>query len=191
MKKAGKALIAAAGLMLMSALFTVNMTGAFFTDSEKLQNRFTVGCITTEIEEEFPTPDPLDPEKPSDILKSASVRNQTGVICYVRMAVVFEGSDAGEGFTLTDVDLEHWVDGQDGFFYYLTPLSSGEATTPLFSGIHYDGEGMKNSSQDTRKVICYEESVQAEHEGIPFENYQAAWNFYEGKEKSEVMPDET
>lgn len=191
MKKAGNAAATAFGLVLITTFFAVNMTGAFFTDSEKLQNNFTVGCNRTVIEEEFPPPDPIDPNEPADVSKSASVKNQMAVTCYVRMAVVFESDGTGEGFSITGIDTEHWANGKDGYYYYLEPLESGVVTTPLFSGIHYSGEGAENGMGSVENVICYEESVQAEHQGIPFENYQEAWDFYDGKTEREVFSGET
>lgn len=104
-------------------------TSAYFTDHESVWNRMVFGHNTSTIDEEFPTPTPVPPGK--SVVKRVKIRNEGSVACYIRAALIFsEPIEAIEG-----LDTENWVKGEDDYYYYKKPVSEGESTTELFTGI--------------------------------------------------------
>ena len=108
------------------------------------------GHNTSTIDEEFPTPTPVPPGK--SVVKRVKIRNEGSVACYIRAALIFsEPIEAIEG-----LDTENWVKGEDDYYYYKKPVSEGESTTELFTGIRV----AKEMEQKELEVSVYEESVQ-------------------------------
>ena len=100
-----------------------------FTDHENVWNRMVFGHNTSTIDEEFPTPTPVPPGK--SVVKRVKIRNEGSVACYIRAALIFsEPIEAIEG-----LDTKNWVKGEDDYYYYKKPVSEGESTTELFTGI--------------------------------------------------------
>ena len=121
-----------------------------FTDHENVWNRMVFGHNTSTIDEEFPTPTPVPPGK--SVVKRVKIRNEGSVACYIRAALIFsEPIEAIEG-----LDTKNWVKGEDDYYYYKKPVSEGESTTELFTGIRV----AKEMEQKELEVSVYEESVQ-------------------------------
>ena len=86
------------------------------------------------------------------VVKRVKIRNEGSVACYIRAALIFsEPIEAIEG-----LDTENWVKGEDDYYYYKKPVSEGESTTELFTGIRV----AKEMEQKELEVSVYEESVQ-------------------------------
>ena len=132
MKKKTKRLFflaGAAGCTMAAAIWLLPGTSAYFTDHESVWNRMVFGHNTSTIDEEFPTPTPVPPGK--SVVKRVKIRNEGSVACYIRAALIFsEPIEAIEG-----LDTENWVKGEDDYYYYKKPVSEGESTTELFTGI--------------------------------------------------------
>ena len=132
MKKKTKRLFflaGAAGCTMAAAIWLLPGTSAYFTDHESVWNRMVFGHNTSTIDEEFPTPTPVPPGK--SVVKRVKIRNEGSVACYIRAALIF--SEPIE--TIEGLDTENWVKGEDDYYYYKKPVSEGESTTELFTGI--------------------------------------------------------
>ena len=165
MKKKTKRLFFLAG----AAIWLLPGTSAYFTDHENVWNRMVFGHNTSTIDEEFPTPTPVPPGK--SVVKRVKIRNEGSVACYIRAALIFsEPIEAIEG-----LDTENWVKGEDDYYYYKKPVSEGESTTELFTGIRV----AKEMEQKELEVSVYEESVQIQKGNMVFHGYREAWDAYE------------
>lgn len=172
MKKKTKRLFflaGAAGCTMAAAIWLLPGTSAYFTDHESVWNRMVFGHNTSTIDEEFPTPTPVPPGK--SVVKRVKIRNEGSVACYIRAALIFsELIEAIEG-----LDTENWVKGEDDYYYYKKPVSEGESTTELFTGIRV----AKEMEQKELEVSVYEESVQIQKGNMVFHGYREAWDAYE------------
>ena len=65
--------------------------------------------------------------------------------------------------------------GEDDYYYYKKPVSEGESTTELFTGIRV----AKEMEQKELEVSVYEESVQIQKGNMVFHGYREAWDAYE------------
>ena len=138
-------------------------------NSKSVWNRMVFGHNTSTIDEEFPTPTPVPPGK--SVVKRVKIRNEGSVACYIRAALIFsEPIEAIEG-----LDTENWVKGEDDYYYYKKPVSEGESTTELFTGIRV----AKEMEQKELEVLVYEESVQIQKGNMVFHGYREAWDAYE------------
>ena len=112
---------------------------------------------------------PVPPGK--SVVKRVKIRNEGSVACYIRAALIFsEPIEAIEG-----LDTENWVKGEDDYYYYKKPVSEGESTTELFTGIRV----AKEMEQKELEVSVYEESVQIQKGNMVFHGYREAWDAYE------------
>ena len=162
-------LAGAAGCTMAAAIWLLPGTSAYFTDHESVWNRMVFGHNTSTIDEEFPTPTPVPPGK--SVVKRVKIRNEGSVACYIRAALIFsEPIEAIEG-----LDTENWVKGEDDYYYYKKPVSEGESTTELFTGIRV----AKEMEQKELEVSVYEESVQIQKGNMVFHGYREAWDAYE------------
>ena len=148
MKKKTKRLFflaGAAGCTMAAAIWLLPGTSAYFTDHENVWNRMVV--------------------------KRVKIRNEGSVACYIRAALIFsEPIEAIEG-----LDTKNWVKGEDDYYYYKKPVSEGESTTELFTGIRV----AKEMEQKELEVSVYEESVQIQKGNMVFHGYREAWDAYE------------
>lgn len=158
--------------VLVIALLGIGGTMALFTDTEAAVNRFTVGKNTITVD-----------EKPEGLSKQQIGITNTGTIpVYVRMQVnVPEGIkyiEKGEEKSLTPVydpqtpDSAYWIDGEDGFWYYKTPLQPGARSEFLYDSISFEGIPADQLAEikDLLDITVYGESVQSE--GFPEEVMQ-------------------
>ena len=71
--------------------------------------------------------------------------------------MVDNGYDISDYYAIDPMlDTENWVKGEDDYYYYKKPVSEGESTTELFTGIRV----AKEMEQKELEVSVYEESVQ-------------------------------
>lgn len=170
--------ISAVLLILLSA-----MPGAygFFSDNETRDNSFSVGSITTEIQEEFPNPSPVPiGENPSFRKKVWVCCDDSGgqTDCYVRISLAYSDYDIGKAVVLENTDMKNWeYDSGDGCYYYKKILGAGESSTPLFTGVHIDSSSLGKTDQErlkTFEISVYQEAVQAKG----FTDFREAWTYY-------------
>ena len=121
------AILFIAVVMLIGAV--VGSTVAFLvTETAPVENKFTYASISTGIEETF------DGTTKSGV----KVTNTGDIAAYVRATYVVnwlhkDGTVAasvpeGYSYSLTENPDNTWTKGTDGYFYYWTPVASGEST---------------------------------------------------------------
>ena len=154
-------------------------TMAYLTDTpEEVVNTFTLGNVTTEIEEIF------EKETNTTFKKEPKVKNTGKNDCYVRVRVVASPEEALE---LSGFDTVNWTEKkEDGFYYYKHVLKSGETTkTSLFNKVT-----VKDTSIDGFEVTVYQEAVQSilyAKDGTDTNSASEIWNCYENKTVPETF----
>lgn len=179
----GKKRIFAGMGILLGILVGVQGTAAYQSAFDKAENIVTPGNITSKIEEDFPDPPSVTPDKDVEISKKIWVTNgpsgteAVSTDCYVRVWLGYSNSDIGKAVSLKETDRENWVYSDDGFYYYTKMLREGESSTALCSGFVVDHTKLEqkywNLIEDF-EIQVYEESIEAE----PFDDYRNAWDYY-------------
>lgn len=149
-------------LFLVLALATVGLTYAYLkANTSNLRNTFTVGEITTVIEE--------DPSIDTTIHKNPSVKNTGKNDSIIRMRVTISPSKIEEFLVENNsinYDSKTWVYNKaDGFWYYQGVVKPGKSTTPLFTevkGLIKDGKIIEEFKDvNDFQITLYQEAVQA------------------------------
>lgn len=179
------------------ALTSVGLTAAYLkTQSETLENQFTVGIITTEIKES-----PF--VEGSIIHKDPKVENTGKNDALIRLRVSISPKEIAEFLEQTkgiNYDIENWKLEDDGFWYYQKVLPVGESTPALFTEV-------KGLTDENGKIIeefknlkdfeitFYQEAIQTninlengstlsaldEHGNYNHTNAKELWKHYEGQ----------
>lgn len=153
-------------------------TLAFFTDTDTARNVITSGGVDIAIEEWQQTPAGLIPypSQPITVMpgisvsKIVTVRNQDAQsFIRVKMELVLKDS-AGKEMSLSEAELEKIIHLaintqdwtlKDGWWYYGSAVNTGSATTPLMTGVSFDGPSMTNEYQNcTLEINVYAQAVQ-------------------------------
>lgn len=127
----GKVTALLASLLLM--VCAISSTLAFLVDKdEPIVNTFTPSKITTTVEEKFE----------NGVKSEVKIQNTGDTTAWIRAAVVITWQDAdgnayGQApvqdtdYTIT-YDLNNgWTKGNDGFYYFKTPVEAGQSTGEL------------------------------------------------------------
>lgn len=162
---------------------TVTGTLAYFTTKTVAHNVITSGEIDIALVEsmkegndEVPYPtDSVGGIMPgADHSKIVRVENIGSNPAWVRVKVtktVKVGRETLPDDVLTlDFDTTGaWIDGEDGYYYYRDALvPGGKTATPLFTSVHFDGEGMDNDYQNARIEINVQAyATQSQNNPIP------------------------
>lgn len=159
-----------AGALAVTAV--VGGSLAYFTDTKEATNTFTVGNVDiTLTEPNWEGSGILDaPEVyPGEALaKDPTVTNDGANPCFVRIKV--EGLDClGDAGMITyrtdyvnDKLGDHWVKGEDGYFYYDTVLEVDDSTDALFDQIVIPTGLTNGDGESEMNVTVYAEAVQAQ-----------------------------
>lgn len=159
-------------------------TLAYYTASETAENVITSGNVgidllewadedkTVPYEEMYPDNEVTGVMPGTDVTKIVEVKNTGDNAVWVRVSVdkeiiLSEESeiDADAGLMTMDFDRDNWIDGEDGYFYYVTPLEAGNTTEPLFAAVSFDGN-MSNDYQNCKaKVDVKAYAVQTANNG--------------------------
>lgn len=155
---------------------------AYLTDYSNTVNKFKTGNNTTEISEDFPNPDPLEPGKDATITKLVEILNDNSdgnsVPCYVRAKVYYSTSDLGT-YTIEGMSSK-WVLGSDGYYYYTEVLEPGEKTEPFMKSVKIDAstaDTIYAAELEHFNINVYEESYQAKNPDTQeYMTWQEAWS---------------
>lgn len=147
-----KALIATLVMVCVAAIGITGMTIALYSDvSTVKENTFTVGNVTTDIEENIVA---------SEGIKEPTVRNTGKNACIIRMRMTLspQSAESNVGVSGGSKDVLWIYNEKDGFYYYNAVVQPGESTQALFS---------KYEIKDPAKfepfdMTLYQEAVQAE-----------------------------
>ncbi|MGG7097116.1 BsaA family SipW-dependent biofilm matrix protein [Clostridium sardiniense] len=180
MKKVGLTL----GIIL---LFTTTVASlAYFSSKESKKNKFTIGSISTEINENFDKDSAKDVSRNEEIKKVVSIKNTGKNPVIVRVIINpqwdEEKDESGKVTKLTtsasnQVQLnfantwkEDWIKDNDGYYYYNKILNPGESTSDLLKSISLknnisqeDIESFKNRSFS---VNVSSEAIQVNKEAL-------------------------
>lgn len=135
MKKRITLLLAAAALL--AALLAAGASLAYFTDRKTTENTFTVGSVRIALTEPAWAADSgnILPGVPVD--KDPTVTNTGSTPCLVRVRVEWPSAFdlACRTGGVTGALGDGWVDGGDGYCYYLRQLEPGAAAPPVFEQV--------------------------------------------------------
>lgn len=115
-------------IMLIGAV--IGSTVAYLiTKTGSVENKFTYASVSCKVEEDF---------NGSTEKKNVQVKNTGTTDAYIRATYVVNWLDAdgnivtsdpeGYSYTLTENPDNKWTKGNDGYFYYLTPVAPGKST---------------------------------------------------------------
>ena len=151
-------------IFILMFCLTVGITGsiayAYLIDKNETVNqvRFVDMENKTHIEEEFETPEDVDPGQ--IIKKKPCIFNDSEIPVYVRAMVSFSNSAAQELCEPISINKD-WKEREDGYCYYQKKLGSKERTNTIFDNIVIKNT-IKKEEIIPFDVLVYEESVQAE-----------------------------
>lgn len=187
-----KRIFIAAVLVLVISLAAYG-TMAYLTAKETAHNIITAGSIQVELldktqpertagmEEDFSQwpdftavyPNGMAIMPGTEASKLVAVKKLEGSAdCWVRVRimdrmVLADGSlrELSANEVGMDLDLTHWIESADGWYYYRTPLTSENPTTaPLFTTVSFSAQGMGNEYQGASYSIEIEaQAVQSDH----------------------------
>lgn len=172
------------GASLLVILLSVAAYGtwAYFTTEVRTTNVITTGTIDITLNETTTGGVAFPKEGISGVMpgqavdKLVTVENEGDSPAWVRVGVFskIEAVDDSElplslgeagdvlGF---DFNTEYWADGEDGYYYYLSPVQAGETTEQLFSQVTFN-RAMTNDYQGcTAYVDVVVQAVQVKNNG--------------------------
>ncbi|MBR3786591.1 MAG: SipW-dependent-type signal peptide-containing protein [Firmicutes bacterium] len=127
-------------LLIMAVCVGVLSIHAYFTDTDSVNNNFTVGENVIEITDD-------------ENIVVKNVKTDRAVPCYIRVFVELERPEMTMTATWNTGDSGDWTMRQGDYYYYKHVVAPGDSTKPLLSGV--------TMSEDA-KLIVYAESIQAE-----------------------------
>lgn len=163
-----------AGVLAVTAV--VGGSLAYFTDTDKKDNAFTVGNVDITLTE--PQWDEIGSKEaenayPGEALaKDPTVTNDGANPCFVRIQVTGLDQFDTKGditYRTYDEDTEEyieglgdgWSKGTDGYFYYDTVLDTGDATDALFDQIVMP-TGLTGEETNIKPIVVTAQAVQAQ-----------------------------
>ncbi|GAA0070422.1 BsaA family SipW-dependent biofilm matrix protein [Clostridium sardiniense] len=180
MKKVGLTL----GIIL---LFTTTVASlAYFSSKESKKNKFTIGSISTEINENFDKDSAKDVSRNEEIKKVVSIKNTGKNPVIVRVIINpqwdEEKDENGKVTKLTtsasnQVQLnfsntwkEDWIKDNDGYYYYNKILNPGESTSDLLKSIslknNISQEDIESFKNRNFSVNVSSEAIQVNKEAL-------------------------
>lgn len=158
-----KLLLLLIAVLLNLTCFTgVLFVSAYLVSNDKIVNSVTVGNSRLHIDEEFESPDSLQPGQA--IPKKVRVKNTGLTPCRVRVMTAFSDSNAQKNVKI-DYDTDNWSLKEDGYWYYKRTLQPEEETTELFSQVDIL-QSADVSKLKGFEVIVYGECVNEESGGF-------------------------
>ena len=130
-------LITVVACMLVAAI-SIGGTIAWLTDSDKAENKFTIGYVDIAVQEEGWTESESKSIAPDGAVDKAPYIANTGANpCLIRATYAISDSSLVTHLEVLDLPGAGWSAKQDdGWYYYLSVVPAGGKTaTPLFTGI--------------------------------------------------------
>ncbi len=163
-------------------------TLAYYTAEDTANNVITSGGIDIDVVEQmrdgdgnlvdFPDTGITGVMPDTSVSKIVTVKNTGTSDAWIRINVEMLIKDAngelmavklpsGEQILMINFDNENWTDGRDGYYYYNSPLASGESTTPLFEEVKINPLTGNDYQKSTANINIYAQAVQTANNGIP------------------------
>lgn len=179
MKK--KAALALAAVALVGTL-AVGGTLAWFTDTETATNVVTTGNVDiawiendkkiteTNTGVEFGKETPVTPN--ATLTKKAYVTNEGKNAALIRAKVKVPEN---AGLVIVNyTENSGWVDGGDGWYYYVGIVAPGEKTANLIDSLTINPKATNgNADKENVQVILLADAMQADNTGVTAENITA------------------
>lgn len=129
-------LITIVACMLVAAV-SIGGTLAWMTADDQVENSFTIGYVNIEVQEEGWTDGESKAIAPNGTVdKEPYVANTGANPCLIRAQYSISDSALTPHLEILGLPGEGWVDGGDGWYYYLTVVGAGGKTaTPLFTDV--------------------------------------------------------
>ena len=101
----------------------------------------------------------------SVVSKKVSVRNigQNPFWLRVKLKNAMDGSTVSPDLLELDINSTDWIDGNDGYYYYKTPLEAGAETEKLFTQVKIAGGADNSYYGKTVKLTVFAYAVQSEY----------------------------
>lgn len=134
LQKSGKAVTLMASLLVVLGLAVGGTVAILFDKTEAITNTFTPAEITTTVDE----------GTDKGVKSNVKIKNEGTTDAWIRAAVIITWqNEAGEvygkapvadtDYTITYDLANGWVKGNDGFYYYTSPVAAGKSTGELIT----------------------------------------------------------
>lgn len=157
-----KRVIAISTIVLI--VMTVGFTSAWFLASESRANEFKMGTVEVEVLE--PGFQDLTNVKAGTYNKNVKVLSKGTKRTYVRVSLFPEWSEPSlpTSNIQLNLNLNDWVDGGDGFYYYKYYLKQGQETSLLLQNVTFISVGPEYEGK-TLTIKALAEGVQITNNG--------------------------
>ena len=173
--------------MIVISIISVTVLGKGFTSIDSVNNKFSIGSVETEIDENFDAPKEWDG---SNISKLVSIKNTGKNDEFVRVSIIPRWIDEDENpwtgdsnliqlnldednvIALNKDDINNlWVYGEDGYFYYMAKLKSGKSTKELLKSVEIKKDSIEDSLKEKYngkkiKIDVNVEAIQPNEEAL-------------------------
>lgn len=174
-------------ILIVISIISVTVLGKGFTSIDSVNNKFSIGSVETEIDENFDAPKEWDG---SNISKLVSIKNTGKNDEFVRISIIPRWIDENENpwtgdsnliqlnldednvIALNKDDINNlWVYGEDGYFYYMAKLKSGKSTKELLKSVEIKKDSIEDSLKEKYngkkiKIDVNVEAIQSNEEAL-------------------------
>ncbi|EOU1110791.1 BsaA family SipW-dependent biofilm matrix protein [Clostridium perfringens] len=174
-------------ILIVISIISVTVLGKGFTSIDSVNNKFSIGSVETEIDENFDAPKEWDG---SNISKLVSIKNTGKSDEFVRVSIIPRWIDKNENpwtgdsnliqlnldednvIALNKGDINNlWVYGEDGYFYYMAKLKSGKSTKELLKSVEIKKGAIEDSLKEKYngkkiKIDVNVEAIQPNEEAL-------------------------
>ncbi|MGL4608018.1 MAG: hypothetical protein ACRCU3_11200 [Eubacteriaceae bacterium] len=174
--KIKKAILGKVAIVTLAALLLMG-TFAWFVASDSIVNAFKAQFIfNVNLEESFT---PRESVKDGETIeKRVSVTNTRDVEAFVRVMVfpviTKDGkpleAQIGNQIELKNLNTTQWIDGEDGYYYYLKTLKKGETAETLFTDVVMNFKGNTSYEDGLLEIIVKSEAIDTNQY-----NYRLSW----------------
>ena len=183
-------------LIIISTLIIItgltSIAYAFYISKDKANNKFTVGNLTENINEDFKEPDSWNGQK---ISKKAWVENTNTMPEIIRVAIEprFEDKDGNffsgninyikfnyANVTTNINDKNKWYYGDDGYYYYTSVVYKGEKTSNIINSLKFNGP---DSEKATYEGLNLKAVIRSEALFSAVDSWKKDWKVDENNKK--------
>lgn len=160
--KTKKPLILLVSLAVILLVGVVGTLALLKTQSGPVENTFVPGNVSVAVDEEFA----------DNIKTNVCIKNTGNVDAYIRVAIIptwedGNGNPVGVSASLDDLTIswgssDKWEKGEDGFWYYISPVSAGNGTDILIDAatVKTDSAGYNAGYQMNLQILA--QGIQAD-----------------------------
>lgn len=173
------------GTLILIGTLSIGSTVAYLISESEKVNHFSMGSVSVDIEENFPS-EGNEWDSGSTIVKQVAIKNTGESPVLVRTQLIpywldengqFVAGDTsqisfkyGERFTVDSIEPNAWILGSDGFYYYTSVLPVDGETPLLLESVTLGGNLSSFYTGKKLMVDVEVEAIQATKEA-----YEATW----------------